>query len=88
MPSSYASHWSLDPEIVFLNHGSYGACPDRVLAHQHQLRQRIERQPVQFFMRDGFGLLDEARECLAEFVGARAQDLVFLRNTTGCKRRC
>ncbi|MGC6417936.1 MAG: aminotransferase class V-fold PLP-dependent enzyme [Bradymonadia bacterium] len=82
MPSSFASHWSLDPEIVFLNHGSYGACPNRVLAHQHQLRQRIERQPVQFFMRDGFGLLDEARECLADFVGARAQDLVFLRNTT------
>ena len=82
MPSSFASHWSLDQEVVFLNHGSYGACPNRVLDHQHQLRQRIERQPVRFFMRDGFDLLDEARGHLAEFVGANTQDLVFLRNTT------
>lgn len=58
MSSPYVAHWSLDPEIDFLNHGSYGAAPMSVLAVQAELRARMEREPVRFFQRDLQGLVD------------------------------
>jgi len=79
---SHTEHWTLDPETIFLNHGSFGACPRPVLEFQHRLRERIERQPVQFFVRDLEPLLDEARAEVGTFLGADAQDLVFVPNAT------
>lgn len=76
------SHWMLDPEVVFLNHGSFGACPIAVLEAQNALRNRLEREPVFFFLRQLEGLLEEAREHVAAFVGARPEDLGFVRNAT------
>ena len=75
-------HWVLDPEIRFLNHGSFGACPRAVLDAQTELRHRMEREPVHFFMRQLGGLLEAAREEVAAFVGSRPQDLGFVRNAT------
>ncbi|NNM20130.1 MAG: aminotransferase class V-fold PLP-dependent enzyme [Gammaproteobacteria bacterium] len=80
--SKLAGHWTLDPAVVFLNHGSFGACPRAVLDYQQSLRARIERQPVEFFVRDLEGLLDEARAALAGFVGCQAADLAWLPNIT------
>ncbi|MCA8955086.1 MAG: aminotransferase class V-fold PLP-dependent enzyme [Planctomycetes bacterium] len=76
------AHWQLDPEITFLNHGSFGACPTTVSAVQTELRTRIEREPVAFFMRECEGLLDAARAALAAFVGAPADDIALVRNAT------
>jgi isopenicillin-N epimerase len=76
------SLWFLDPQVDFLNHGSFGACPREVLEFQWELRQRLERQPVRFLARELEGLLDEARAGLAAFVGADAGDLAFVANAT------
>jgi isopenicillin-N epimerase len=79
---NHAGHWTLDPETVFLNHGSFGACPKVVLDFQQDVRERIERQPVQFFARDLETLLDQARDALADFLAADARDLVWVPNAT------
>lgn len=81
-PAADPSLWLLDPTIIYLNHGSFGACPRVVFEHQNELRLRMEREPVRFLGRDLEGLLDETRAALAEFVGAEADDLVLVPNAT------
>ncbi len=82
MPSEFARHWTLDPSVTFLNHGSFGATPRPVLAAQAAWRERMEREPVAFFMRDLEPALDAARAALGGFVGADPDDLVFVPNAT------
>jgi isopenicillin-N epimerase len=82
MSADASRFWSLDPGITFLNHGSFGACPLPVLAAQRRLRERMEREPVRFFLQELPQLLDSARRELAAFVGADPQDLVFVPNAT------
>ncbi|MFQ5932657.1 MAG: aminotransferase class V-fold PLP-dependent enzyme [Nitrospiraceae bacterium] len=77
-----AEHWPLDPEVVFLNHGSYGACPNPVLEAQQRLREQLEQNPVRFLNRELERLLDESRQELAEFVGSDPVNLTFVPNTT------
>lgn len=74
--------WILDPRVTFLNHGSFGACPREVLDEAARLRERIEREPVRFFVGELEGLLDEARASAAAFVGASPEDLAFVPNAT------
>ena len=78
--------WTLEPDLHFLNHGSFGACPREILEEQSAFRARIERQPLQFF-RDLEGLLDEVRGSLAALLGADADDLALVPNAStgvGC----
>jgi isopenicillin-N epimerase len=82
MASALAKHWMLDPSITFLNHGSFGACPRDVLARQREYIERMEAEPLKFLARDLEPLLDQAREELARFVGAKPADVVFVPNAT------
>jgi isopenicillin-N epimerase len=75
-------HWTLDPRVAFLNHGSFGATPRVVLERQSELRARMEREPIQFFLREGPGLWHEALERVAAFLHAPVDELAFVRNAT------
>jgi isopenicillin-N epimerase len=85
-------HWLLDPECTYLNHGTVGATPRRVVQKQQALRDEMERQPSRFMLRELNGeypmpwrsatRLREAIEPVAAFVGCRPDDLVFVSNVT------
>jgi isopenicillin-N epimerase len=81
-PSEFRQFWALKPGTVFLNHGSFGACPKRILQLQSELRQRMEAEPVQFLWRRYEERLQPSRVELARFIGAKARDLVFVTNST------
>jgi isopenicillin-N epimerase len=74
--------WLLNPQIHYLNHGSYGATPLPILEYQQKLRQQLENQPIHFFARELEALLDRAKESLGSFISAPSPDLVFLPNAT------
>jgi len=78
-----AELWPLERGLVFLNHGSFGACPTEVLRHQATLRAEMEAEPVRFLSRELDERLDAARAALAAFVSADPDDLAFVTNATG-----
>ena len=82
MSEDLAGLWSLERGLVFLNHGSFGACPTEVLRHQAALRAEMEAEPVRFLSRELDDRLDVARAALAAFLGADADDLAFVTNAT------
>ena len=77
-----AAEFLLDPEVVFLNHGSFGACPRPVFEVYQAWQRELERQPVSFLQREFPGLMAQARSRLAGYVGAAADDLVYVPNAT------
>jgi isopenicillin-N epimerase len=81
-PSDFRALWGLDPAVLYLNHGSFGACPTTILEVQAALRREMEREPVDFLDVTLPSRLNEARARLAPFLGARPSDLVFVPNAT------
>jgi isopenicillin-N epimerase len=72
----------LDPDVCFLNHGSFGATPRPVFDAYQEWQRELERQPVQFLARRLDDLLAQARGPLAAFVGVQPEDLAFVQNAT------
>jgi isopenicillin-N epimerase len=85
-------HWSLEPNIVYLNHGTVGVTPNIVMAEQHRLREQIERQPARFMLRElehhssappeFTPRIRQAANQVAAFLGVKGEDLVFVDNAT------
>jgi isopenicillin-N epimerase len=76
------SPWLLEPDISYLNHGSFGACPDPVMEAQRVWRERMEAEPVRFLSRELERHLDEARMRVATFLNADAEGIAFVPNAT------
>jgi isopenicillin-N epimerase len=72
----------LDPDVIFLNHGSFGATPEPVFAEYQRWQRELERQPVEFLGRRAEGLMDEARAQMAAYLGCARDDMVFVPNAT------
>jgi isopenicillin-N epimerase len=75
-------YFLLDPTVVFLNHGSFGATPKPVFEAYQNWQLRLERQPVLFLGRELPELMRAARMALGEFLNADADDLVYIPNAT------
>ncbi|MGQ0847870.1 MAG: aminotransferase class V-fold PLP-dependent enzyme [Actinomycetota bacterium] len=74
--------WLLNPEVVQLNHGSFGATPKPVLDEQDRWRWEFEANPTGFVINILEHALDAARGRAAAVIGADPQDLVFVANAT------
>ncbi len=80
-PEVLRKHFLLDDHVVFLNHGSYGACPRPVWETYAGWQRQVERQPVEFSRRHE-ALMASARTSLAAMVNAQLDDLAFMVNAT------
>jgi len=72
----------LDPDVVFLNHGSFGATPRPVFEAYQRWQRELERQPVEFLGRRHDALMRSARTILAEYLGAQPDNVVYTQNVT------
>lgn len=80
--SNLSKYWDLNPKTIFLNHGSFGACPKEVLEHQFQLRIQLENDPVHFFDVTSKQLWAESIETFADFINADKEGMIFVPNAT------
>lgn len=70
----------LNPEIIFLNHGSFGACPKPIFEDYQEWQLRLEREPVQFITKQNAIALKAAREALGAYLSCAAADVVMTPN--------
>jgi isopenicillin-N epimerase len=77
-----ASQYLLDPEITFLNHGSFGACPQPVFETYQKWQRELEANPVIFLGRRINDLLAEARGHFSRYLGTDKDNIVFVPNAT------
>jgi isopenicillin-N epimerase len=79
---SFRDLWALRPGVAYLNHGSFGPSPRSVIAARQEWIERLECEPMDFFVRQMEGHLESARARLSEVVGTNAKNLVFVDNAT------
>ncbi|MCX7833259.1 MAG: aminotransferase class V-fold PLP-dependent enzyme [Ignavibacteria bacterium] len=80
--SKFVKYWGLDRNIIYLNHGSFGACPIPVLKKQLSLRKKLESELVRFFTREYEELYNNSKRVLADLVNCDYDDIVFVNNAT------
>ena len=81
-PIALKSKFLLDPEITFLNHGSYGACPKPVFKVYQQYQKDLETHPVKFMQEDVYSLLEQSRESLSQYINCDKDDIIYVSNPT------
>jgi isopenicillin-N epimerase len=81
MPS-LKSEYLLDPNVIYLNHGSFGACPRQVFDAYQSWQRELERNPVAFIGQRLPALLSQARFKLADYLGVDPNEVVYFTNPT------
>jgi isopenicillin-N epimerase len=74
--------FQLDPNVIYLNHGSFGACPKPVFEIFQHWQRELERQPFDFLSRRATILMEEARSSLAVFLNVASENVVYFPNPT------
>ncbi|MFT7632822.1 MAG: isopenicillin-N epimerase [Mariniblastus sp.] len=77
-----APEWQLRPDTVYLNHGSFGLQPNCVRLARRGWIDRLDEQPMDFYLRQMEDAMLQARQTVAAFVGTTAENLVFVDNAT------
>ena len=80
--SLLAKHWELNPDCVFLNHGSFGATPTHIRNEQRGWMNLLEEEPVRFFEDLAEGFMKNSRLALAKMLHCDAEDLALIENAT------
>src|SRR4051812_399131 len=70
----------LNPEITFLNFGSFGSTPKPIFDDYQNWQLKLERDPVQFLVFNGPEYLKQSRQALAKYINCNADDLVYVTN--------
>jgi isopenicillin-N epimerase len=78
--NNITSQFLLDPNITFLNFGSFGASPKMVFDDYQKWQRELEYNPVQFITVNGIKYLQHSREALGSFIGCHADDVVMVTN--------
>ena len=76
------AQFMLDPEIIFLNHGSFGACAKPIYENLLKWQKKLEEEPVKFFEDTLFDILKTSRQALGDYIHCPADDLVYFPNPT------
>ena len=76
------SQFLLNPEITFLNHGSFGACPKPIFENYQSWQLQLEHEPVQFIQHKLPKYLKAAKEALGKYIGCSGDDFFFTANPT------
>lgn len=74
--------WSLPDAVTYLNHGSFGPSPKPVREAFANWTDRLEQNPMGFFLHECEEALEESLQKLAGFVGTSRGNLVFVDNAT------
>ena len=82
MTNPLKSEFLLDPKVIYLNHGSFGACPRPVFEEYQRWQRELERQPVEFLVRQALDLMAEAGGALADFLSCQKDEVVYFPNPT------
>jgi isopenicillin-N epimerase len=77
---NFKEKFQLNPNIHYLNHGSFGATPKSVFVKYQEWQGKLETDPVKFLSRDSINNLADARNELGAYVGCQGNDLVFFPN--------
>ena len=76
----YKPLFSIDPEVTFLNHGSFGACPKEVFDSLIKFQKKTEYEPVKHLAYDIYQYLKESRSALSGYVNCHVDDIAYFPN--------